>query len=169
MIHARWAMLGVMSLLLSDISGSPFPPKEVSDLGWCAVLCQSSWCGVCGVWEVGPRRRWHSQKVEPLAFGSLIIGGLNNTRGQHTWQHHPLMSLLPRAQLHTLKPLQQQQMSVAALAPWGVVALLSLAFIETYRLAALWDEEDFEKRTYPGGRVAACAGALRGTLISHFT
>lgn len=28
-IHARWAMLGVMSLLLSDVSGSPFPPKEV--------------------------------------------------------------------------------------------------------------------------------------------
>lgn len=28
-IHARWAMLGVISLLLSDVSGSPFPPKEV--------------------------------------------------------------------------------------------------------------------------------------------
>lgn len=42
------------------------------------------------------------------------------------------------------------QASLAALAPWGVVALLGLAFIETYRLAALWDEEDFEKRAYPG-------------------
>lgn len=31
-IHARWAMLGVISLLLSDLSGSPFPPKEVSKL-----------------------------------------------------------------------------------------------------------------------------------------
>jgi hypothetical protein len=41
-------------------------------------------------------------------------------------------------------------MSVATLAPWGVVVLLLLAFIETYRLAALWDEEDFEKRAYPG-------------------
>jgi hypothetical protein len=41
-------------------------------------------------------------------------------------------------------------LSVAALAPWGVVVLLLLAFIETYRLAALWDEEDFEKRAYPG-------------------
>jgi hypothetical protein len=29
-VHARWAMLGVISLLLSDVSGSPFPPKEVS-------------------------------------------------------------------------------------------------------------------------------------------
>lgn len=29
-IHARWAMLGVISLLLSDVSGSPFPPREVS-------------------------------------------------------------------------------------------------------------------------------------------
>lgn len=34
-IHARWAMLGVISLLLSDLSGSPFPPKEVSC--WCVV------------------------------------------------------------------------------------------------------------------------------------
>lgn len=42
------------------------------------------------------------------------------------------------------------QASLAAVAPWGVVALLGLAFIETYRLAALWDEEDFEKRAYPG-------------------
>lgn len=40
---------------------------------------------------------------------------------------------------------------MAALAPWGVVVLLSLAFIETYRMAALWDEEDFEQRAYPGG------------------
>jgi hypothetical protein len=31
------------------------------------------------------------------------------------------------------------------------VLLLSLGLIESYRLAALWDEEDFEKRTYPGG------------------
>ena len=43
------------------------------------------------------------------------------------------------------------QATLAALAPWGVVVLLSLAFIETYRLAALWGEEDFEKRAYPGG------------------
>lgn len=68
-VHARWAMLGVISLLLSDVSGSPFPPKEAS---------------------------------------------------------------------------------FAALAPWGVVALLCLGLIETYRLAALWDEDDFEKRAYPG-------------------
>jgi hypothetical protein len=43
------------------------------------------------------------------------------------------------------------QASFAALAPWGVVALLCLGLIETYRLAALWDEDDFEKRAYPGG------------------
>lgn len=60
------------------------------------------------------------------------------------------------------------QLSVAALAPWGVVVLLLLAFIETYRLAALWDEEDFEKRAYPGkqGRVTeqALAGQFFGFL-----
>lgn len=29
-IHARWAMLGVIALLLGDASGSPFPPKQVT-------------------------------------------------------------------------------------------------------------------------------------------
>lgn len=43
------------------------------------------------------------------------------------------------------------QASVAVLAPWGGVVLLCLGLIETYRLAALWDEDDFEKRAYPGG------------------
>ncbi|KAF6263403.1 chlorophyll a/b-binding protein domain-containing protein [Scenedesmus sp. NREL 46B-D3] len=69
-IHARWAMLGVISILLGDaVDGSPFPP---------------------------------------------------------------------------------QPLSVASAAPWGLVLLLSLGLIESYRLAALWDEDDFEKRTYPG-------------------
>lgn len=53
-----------------------------------------------------------------------------------------------RAYLVCLPPCSQA--SFAALAPWGVVALLCLGLIETYRLAALWDEEDFEKRAYPG-------------------
>uniref|UniRef100_A0A383VI24 Chlorophyll a-b binding protein, chloroplastic n=1 Tax=Tetradesmus obliquus TaxID=3088 RepID=A0A383VI24_TETOB len=69
-IHARWAMLGVISILLGDVvDGSPFPSQ-------------------------------------PLSFASA--------------------------------------------APWGAVLLLSLALIESYRLAALWGEQDFEKRTYPG-------------------
>jgi hypothetical protein len=42
--------------------------------------------------------------------------------------------------------------TISALAPWGIVLLLSLALLETYRMAALWDEDDFEKRTYPGKR-----------------
>jgi hypothetical protein len=70
-IHARWAMLGVIALLLGDISGSPFPPKQ---------------------WDL------------------------------------------------------------ASVAPWGVVLLLCLAVIETYRIATLWGEEDVDKRVYPGKR-----------------
>eukprot|EP00879_Flechtneria_rotunda_P000404 GHRR01000498.1.p1 GENE.GHRR01000498.1~~GHRR01000498.1.p1 ORF type:complete len:283 (+),score=59.09 GHRR01000498.1:120-968(+) len=70
-IHARWAMLGVIALLLGDLAGSPFPPKEVT---------------------------------------------------------------------------------VSSLAPWGFVFLLSAGFIESYRMAALWGEDDVEKRTYPGKR-----------------
>jgi hypothetical protein len=41
-------------------------------------------------------------------------------------------------------------MTAVALVPWGGVGLLSLTLMETYRLAALWDEEDYEKRAYPG-------------------
>lgn len=36
------------------------------------------------------------------------------------------------------------------MAPWGFVLLLFLALLETYRLAALWGEEDVDKRVYPG-------------------
>jgi hypothetical protein len=50
-------------------------------------------------------------------------------------------------------------MTLSALAPWGVVGLLCLGLIESYRLAALWDEQDFEKRTYPGARVCLHAHA----------
>lgn len=60
-------------------------------------------------------------------------------------------------------------MTWSALAPWGVVVLLCLGFIETYRLAALWDEEDFEKRAYPGGwvRVLVCGdGGWENSLHS---
>lgn len=42
------------------------------------------------------------------------------------------------------------QLTLGALAPWGVVVALALALVESYRLAALWGEPDFEKRTYPG-------------------
>jgi hypothetical protein len=51
------------------------------------------------------------------------------------------------------------QLSFATAAPWGLVLLLSLGVIESYRLAALWDEADFEKRTYPG---VWLAGSLAG-------
>lgn len=47
-------------------------------------------------------------------------------------------------------PFPPREMTPAALAPWGFVVLASLALLETYRLAALWGEPDFEKRTYPG-------------------
>lgn len=48
-IHARWAMLGVISLLLSDISGSPFPPKEVRYRLFTHLLamCTPSWAQRC--------------------------------------------------------------------------------------------------------------------------
>lgn len=60
------------------------------------------------------------------------------------------------------------QMSVAVLAPWGVVMLLCLGLIETYRLAALWDEEDFEKRAYPGkGQRGLHALLLFDTCCRH--
>jgi hypothetical protein len=45
------------------------------------------------------------------------------------------------------------QWSFATAAPWGAVLLLSLGLIESYRLAALWNEEDYEKRTYPGAQI----------------
>lgn len=48
-IHARWAMLGVISLLLSDLSGSPFPPKEVSKLALGLTLA-----GGCHVMIISP-------------------------------------------------------------------------------------------------------------------
>ncbi|KAF8066403.1 LHCA1 [Scenedesmus sp. PABB004] len=70
-IHARWAMLGVMALLLGDAPGTPVSP---------------------------------------------------------------------------------QTLSVGVLAPWGLTALLGVAFIESSRLAALWGEDDVDARAYPGQR-----------------
>lgn len=66
-IHARWAMLGVLALIFSDLAGQPFfPPKD------------------------------------PLSFADV--------------------------------------------APWVAAAAVILAIIETYRMAALWDEQDVEAR-----------------------
>jgi hypothetical protein len=67
-----------------------------------------------------------------------------------------MLACLPTVDVHCAKPpcacllCSLLQLSFATAAPWGVVLLLSLGLIESYRLAALWDEEDFEKRTYPG-------------------
>lgn len=44
------------------------------------------------------------------------------------------------------------QWDLASIAPWGIVLLLSLALIETYRMATLWGEEDVDKRVYPGNQ-----------------
>jgi hypothetical protein len=36
--------------------------------------------------------------------------------------------------------------------PWAAGGLALLALVETYRMAALWGEEDLERRAYPGDR-----------------
>ncbi len=40
--------------------------------------------------------------------------------------------------------------TLASLAPWAAVLALLVALIETYRMTALWDEEDVDSRVYPG-------------------
>lgn len=72
-IHARWAMLGVLALIFSDMAGQPFYPLP--------------------------------QDLSPATFASIAS-----------------------------------------------ILLLLLGLIETYRMRALWDEEDFEARAYPGKR-----------------
>ncbi len=79
LIHGRWAMLGVLALVVSDMAGHPFyPPGDAP-----------------------------ADVVLPLVLIGAII----------------------------------------------------LALLETYRLAALWDEKDSDARMYPGGCLAhSCAG-----------
>ncbi|KAI8465291.1 MAG: hypothetical protein J3K34DRAFT_437637 [Monoraphidium minutum] len=89
-IHARWAMLGVLALIVADAAGPARGPAAAGAAGAAAG-------GAGG------------------GFWALWGGG-------------------------------------GAALPWAVAALVLFAIVETYRMAALWWEEDMERRAYPGNR-----------------